>query len=109
MAHVSPDRVIELWQKLAAGQLNELEREPWQPGSRPPLSPEERDARDRRFAEAQLTRDREFYDLLGPERLGMPCRATGCERGSVKFSALCRRHHFESVMKRRCPFDPDAG
>jgi hypothetical protein len=36
MSHVSANRVIALWQKLAAGQLDELEREPWQPGPRPP-------------------------------------------------------------------------
>lgn len=101
---VSPARVLELWQKLAAGRLEELEREPWQPGSCPPMSAEERETRERAFAEARLASDREFYESLGPEHAEKPCRAVGCDRGSVAFSVLCRRHHFENVVKRTCPF-----
>ena len=54
LPRVSPDRAVELWQKLVAGRLDELEREAWQPGSRPALSPEARAARDRMFTEARL-------------------------------------------------------
>jgi hypothetical protein len=94
---------------LAAGQFDELEREPWQPGSRPPLSPEARDARERMFADAQRARDRAFYDCLGAERPTIPCRDDGCTRGSISLSVFCRRHHFENVKGRPCPFGPEAG
>ena len=50
-------------------------------------------------------RDREFYDKLGPEDPSSPCQREGCNRGSVRFSVLCRRHHFEMIEHRDCPFD----
>jgi hypothetical protein len=109
LPQVSIHQVVALWEKLAAGQFDELEREPWQPGSRPPLSAEARDARERMFADAQRAQDRTFYDGLGAERPTIPCRADRCTRGSVELSVFCRRHHFESVMGRPCPFAPEAG
>lgn len=105
MAHVVPDRVLELWQKLVAGRLDELEQELWQPGARPPLSPEERDARNRRLAEWQLAQDRRFYEALGPESSAEPCRIEGCGHRCVRYSVFCRRHHFEDLKKRPCPFE----
>jgi len=48
--------------------------------------------------------DREFSDKLGPENPTQKCRREGCERGVVKFSVLCRRHHFENMRKRPYPF-----
>jgi hypothetical protein len=105
LAQVTPEHVVDLWQKLATGRLDELEREPWQPGTRPPLSPEAREALRRQLAEAELVGDRKFYDALGPELPGDVCRADGCGRGCVRFSVFCKRHHFESLRKRACPFD----
>jgi hypothetical protein len=105
LAHVSPGRVLELWQKLVAGRLDELEQELWQPGARPPLSPEAREARDRRLAEAQLREDRRFYEALGPELSAEPCRVEGCGHGCVRYSVFCRQHHFEHLKKRPCPFE----
>jgi hypothetical protein len=55
--------------------------------------------------EAQAKRDREFYDSLGPEREGIVCRSVGCRRGAISLSVFCRPHHFESIERRRCPFD----
>jgi hypothetical protein len=49
--------------------------------------------------------DRQFYDALGPEDATRPCKSPGCSRGSVRFSVLCRVHHFESVSPRPCPFN----
>ncbi|MCX6849414.1 MAG: hypothetical protein NTY98_10875 [Verrucomicrobia bacterium] len=49
--------------------------------------------------------DLQFYDGLGAERGEKPCSEPGCQRGSVKFSVLCRPHHFENVRKKKCPFD----
>jgi hypothetical protein len=52
-----------------------------------------------------LRLDREFYDRLGPEDSSRTCRHEGCARGTVRFSVLCRRHHFENIQKRHCPFE----
>jgi len=61
--------------------------------------------------EALLRADRSFYELLGAERSDKPCRQADCPRGAISHSVLCRRHHFEMVRRRPCPFDevPNAG
>ena len=38
---------------------------------------------------------------LGPEM----CKVKGCERLRIRFSVMCRRHHYEQVHRRPCPFD----
>ncbi|ACA88133.1 DUF7716 domain-containing protein [Shewanella woodyi] len=48
--------------------------------------------------------DRDFYDSLGEERPNTPCKREDCSRGAVKYSVLCRVHHFEMIHKRPCPF-----
>jgi hypothetical protein len=48
--------------------------------------------------------DRDFYDSLGAEREDVACRHPGCARGAVSMSVLCKRHHFEQVQGRACPF-----
>lgn len=45
-----------------------------------------------------------YYDSLGSECPDIKCRRQNCERGAVKFSVLCRIHHFESIRQRPCPF-----
>jgi hypothetical protein len=40
----------------------------------------------------------------GPEDLAQSCRHAGCDRGVVRFSVLCQRHHFEMIKHRECPF-----
>ena len=57
------------------------------------------------YEETRRRLDLEFYDRLGPEDSTRPCRTPGCSRGSVQFSVLCRRHHFENIERRDCPFD----
>ena len=49
--------------------------------------------------------DRDFANMLGPEDAVKECRRDGCQRGTVKLSVFCRRHHFENVRKRPYPFD----
>ncbi|MCP5116326.1 MAG: hypothetical protein GY953_36315 [bacterium] len=67
--------------------------------------PDTLDAPDPPSPEESLRRsDREFADNLGPEGTSKECRRDVCRRGVVKFSVLCRRHHFESVQKRPYPF-----
>jgi hypothetical protein len=104
MVGVETDRLIALWIRLAEGRLPELESEPWQPGSHPPLPPGELERRQREMAEGQWRQDLEFYDALGPERADTACRNDGCPRGRIAQSAFCRVHHFESVTGRACPF-----
>jgi hypothetical protein len=49
--------------------------------------------------------DREFVDKLGAEDPSKYCRRDGCNRGVVKFSVFCRRHHFENMRQRPYPFN----
>ena len=46
-----------------------------------------------------------FYESLGEERADVPCRNPDCRRGAIALSVFCRRHHFESIQQRPCPFD----
>ncbi|MFY9349814.1 MAG: hypothetical protein WBL20_17015 [Sphingobium sp.] len=55
--------------------------------------------------EWRLGLDRKFYDQLGDEIPGSRCRREGCERDAVAMSAFCKKHHFESVNRRPCPFE----
>jgi hypothetical protein len=55
-------------------------------------------------AEFEQSSDRRFYDSLGAERADVPCREPGCTRGAVGYSVLCRPHHFESIKRKRSPF-----
>ena len=91
--------------RLARGVLSEHADallSPAQPTVEPPW--EEFEALPGQKA-ARLRMDRDFYDALGAERPNVPCRSAGCPRGAVALSALCRRHHFEQVERRPCPFD----
>jgi len=48
--------------------------------------------------------DREFFEALGEERRGEPCRSEGCARGAIHQSVFCRVHHYEMNKKEPCPF-----
>ncbi|HVY47361.1 MAG TPA: hypothetical protein VHB21_15840 [Minicystis sp.] len=97
-------KVLELWGKLADGRFDDLEREPWRPGTREPATPRETALREGEIEAWRSKDDRSFYDGLGPER-STPCRAAGCTRGAVALSVFCRPHHFASVRGRPSPFD----
>jgi len=49
-------------------------------------------------------RKREFFEELGEERQGVPCRSEGCPRGAIDQSVFCRVHHYEMIKKEPCPF-----
>jgi hypothetical protein len=100
LSNVSVSRAVELWQWLATGEIQRLEREPWQPGNGYVLTPE-REGKRRAW---ELESDRRFYDELGPERTDMHCRGEGCMRGAITHSVLCRAHHFEMIRHKPCPF-----
>ncbi len=98
-------KVVDLWVKLAEGRFDELEQEPWRPGLYEPLTPKQEAHRKAELDDWQLAPDREFYDILGPERPDVPCRAPGCNRGAIDHSLLCRAHHFQNIKGRPSPFD----
>ena len=49
--------------------------------------------------------DRKFYDSLVEDTSGKHCKREGCQRRKVKLSVFCKRHHFENVQRKPCPFD----
>lgn len=101
MRDVPRERVLELWLLLAAGNIDEVQRAPWQPGAgNVPRTEDER----AEIAAAVLARDRSFYDSLGPERDNERCRAPQCSRGAVHASLFCRVHQFENATRKPCPF-----
>lgn len=53
----------------------------------------------------QRREDWSLYNSLGDEDLLRPCKHEGCKRGAIRFSVLCKRHHFEMLHKRDCPFE----
>jgi hypothetical protein len=100
MRKVPRERALGLWVALARGDIAAVERCDWHPGNGHVPDP----ALDEQMRAWQSEQDRKFYDQLGEERSGTPCRADGCRRGAVLFSVLCRAHHFESIWKRPSPF-----
>jgi hypothetical protein len=91
--------------RLARGVLTE-HTDPFLSPVAPTVEPtlEEFEALPRQKAE-RLEWDRQFYESLGAERADVRCRSPGCLRGALPLSVLCRRHHFEQVRGRPCPFD----
>jgi hypothetical protein len=49
--------------------------------------------------------DREFYGKLGSEDSTRPCKHEKCTRGAIPNSVMCKRHHFEMIQRRDCPFN----
>ena len=47
---------------------------------------------------------RSFWDSLGSEDGSATCKAPQCTKQTIKFSAFCRRHHFESIRQETCPY-----
>lgn len=101
MRGLSRDQILGLWTKLAAGQLDEIEKQPWSAGNGiPPLTDAQKAEREALLLEI----DRQFYDSLGDERGDSRCRAPTCDRGTVRASVFCRVHQFENVRGSKCPF-----
>ena len=102
---VSREKVLELWVLFSNRELDAIEREPWQPGTRAPLSAEERARHARWVEESYRAEARQFYDTFGSERSDRSCRAPECTRGTVEYSVFCRPHHYENVRGHKSPFD----
>jgi hypothetical protein len=56
-------------------------------------------------AEVRIKMRRDFYDSFGPVDSSRPCKHEGCTRGSVKAYSLCRRHAYENLFEKPCPFE----
>ena len=88
----NPERLNDLWRQYREASLREepqkraLKVGPPPPKNRRPVT------------------DREYYDFFGPEDNSKKCQSENCQRGTVKFSAFCRTHHFENVKKKTCPW-----
>lgn len=105
MTGVHDEKIVELWTKLAQGDIAAIEAQPWRPGSFPPRSAEEQARRRQEMEAHALAHAQEFYQQLGPEDPAVRCRHPGCQRGRIRFSVFCRMHHFESLKHKPCPFD----
>jgi hypothetical protein len=104
MQNVSADQALQLWIRFSSLGPEGVNGEPWTKGPRY-ISPEETALRQARADASLLQYDREFYDQLGPEHKTELCKSPGCARGHVKYSVLCRIHHFEQICRRPCRFD----
>lgn len=98
------EEVLRLWLHLSRGELAAIELMPWQEGYGPAMSDEEKSRLQAEAATSMLASSRAFYDNLGPENPVKTCRHEGCTRGTVRFSVLCRPHHYESLYPSPCPF-----
>ncbi len=63
-----------------------------------------REAEDRAAA-VSLELDRQFYDSLAGGDPVRVCARDGCPGRAVRFSRLCRRHHFEKLRGYPLPFE----
>jgi hypothetical protein len=104
MTNVDRDQALWMWIQLSRGDIAAIERLTWQPGGSPPLDMDDRARSAERARQERLAQQRHFYDALGPEEASSPCAHPGCSRGAIELSLLCRVHHFENVMRCRCPF-----
>jgi hypothetical protein len=98
LINVSRAKMLELLQKLANGQLGELEREHWKYGQTSELPPPPVGSKD-------LHRD--FWNQLisAKRRPKLECRKEGCQKAPIELSVFCPKHHFEKTLKFQCPFE----
>jgi hypothetical protein len=104
MRRVSRGRALQMWILLSSGRVDELRALAWETG-RPQRDPAKEAQKHQEQAAVALALDRRFYDQLGPESSTERCSAPGCARDRIELSVFCRKHHFESLQNRPCPFD----
>jgi len=56
------------------------------------------------WEETRRKLDLEFYDKLMEDQQRL-CKHEGCGRRAVQFGIFCKRHHFEMIKSRACPFE----
>jgi hypothetical protein len=103
MKGVSRAQGLDLWLRFATDGPNGVTGESWSDGPRV-FSTEELTAIASRAESMTLESDREFFNNLGREDQSQPCGKTGCIRGRVRHSTLCKVHHFEQIRGGQCPF-----
>ncbi|MES2185927.1 MAG: hypothetical protein V4505_15355 [Pseudomonadota bacterium] len=104
MQDVSAEHALQLWTRLSTMGRAGVDKEPWKKGDRP-VDEAELAKRQAHAAQRALEGDRDFYDMLGPERQDFLCRwSGGCTRGHIQYSVLCRTHHYAQI-RGKCPFD----
>lgn len=97
LENVSRDKMIELWQKLANGQIDEIEKEQWLPGYTSKPAPPPPDPKDIHH---------DFWNVLitTERRITLKCNVKDCSENPIRMSVFCPKHHFEMVTKIPCPF-----
>ncbi len=45
-----------------------------------------------------------FWEELGEEEGYEDCQERKCTRKKIRFSVYCKHHHYEMIIKERCPF-----
>ena len=50
-------------------------------------------------------KDGKFFESLLPEEGKSICKQENCNHKTVKFSAMCAKHHFEMVKNKQCPWN----
>ena len=93
MKGISRSAGLDLWLRFAAGGPEGVKSEAWCQGPRV-LSAEEVAAFRTRAESVVLESDRQFFDSLGAEDVAQTCKRVGCTRGRIKYSVLCKVHHF---------------
>ena len=56
------------------------------------------------YALKQEREDQEFYEQLGDGVEEDVCQQEGCGDKRIRYSVMCRKHHFEMVRRRECLF-----
>lgn len=98
--NVSVAEVVRLWCALAAGDLNAISRERWEPGNGWVETPEWRESM--RIYEREL--DEQYWNALTRNDPTRRCEHPGCSRLQLLTSKLCRAHQFEAGRGKPCPF-----
>lgn len=99
---VTPLLAFELWLTFSNGGPEAVEAYPWTSGPRV-YTKSETEAIHERSRAITLESDRQFFESLGPEEPNRKCKREGCERGAIKYSVLCPRHHFEQLRGKPYP------
>lgn len=103
MQGISRETGLDLWLRFAEKGPDGVALDSWRDGPRVRTAEEWAHIHDR-AAQITLESDRQFFNLLGSEDLSQPCKRTGCGRGRIQYSALCKVHQFEQIRNKPCPF-----
>ncbi len=98
LTNVSRDKMLTLWQKLANGKIDELEKESWlsdYTSEPPPPKPDPKDVY------------RNYWnELINVDRIpNAKCKIEECNQNPITFTVFCPKHFFEKNLKIPCPFE----